>query len=394
MKKKYICLFILLFYALSLTIFTLVRVYQIKESITTKRIIEEKEEEKIVIDNQIFEYNTDVYLKKIINEETNIKIDTLTLGDNTINYNNYVVNYKIVDTQKPLISGSSTITVEKGKEVNIVNKFMCGDNYDDNPNCYIEGGFDFNKTGTYDLKYVATDTSGNTSSKNFKLKVVDKKPASTSKKVTKVKLSEYIKKYKNENTMIGIDVSAWQDNIDYKKAKKDGVEFVIIRIGYGHTSKGTIVEDKWYKNNIEKAKKEGLPVGLYFYSYAKSEEEAREQARWIVSKLNGTSLELPIAFDWENWSSFNKYKVSFKHLNDICYAFIDEVEKNGYKGSLYSSAFYLNRIWKQPENTWLAYYTDNNDFSKPYNIWQVSSKGKVDGISGAVDVDILYKQKN
>ena len=138
-------------------------------------------------------------------------------------------------------------------------------------------------------------------------------------------------------------------------------------------------------------KKQGIELGVYFYSYAKSEEDARAQAKWIVKKLNGQKLELPIAFDWENWSSFNKYNVSFKHLNDIAYAFIDEVEKNDYEGMLYSSAYYLKNIWKDYDKVWLAYYTDNNDFSKPFNIWQLSSKGKVNGISGSVDIDVLYK---
>ena len=168
----------------------------------------------------------------------------------------------------------------------------------------------------------------------------------------------------------------------------------MIRIGYGPTSDNEIKEDKWFKNNIKEAKKVGIPVGIYLYSYAKTKEDAIEQVKWINNKLNGEKLELPIAFDWENWNSFNKYKVSFKKLNDIAKTFIEEANKYGYEGMLYSSAYYLNHIWKEYDNTWVAYYTSNNDFSKPYIMWQLSSKGGVDGISGPVDIDILYENKN
>lgn len=85
------------------------------------------------------------------------------------------------------------------------------------------------------------------------------------------------------------------------KSKKAGVEFAMIRIGFGHNSKNKIVMDNQYKKNIVNAKKAGIPVGVYFFSYAKSVEEAREQAKYIVDVLDGETLELPIAFDWENW---------------------------------------------------------------------------------------------
>ena len=164
----------------------------------------------------------------------------------------------------------------------------------------------------------------------------------------------------------------------------------MIRIGYGHDSNNEMVMDKRFENNIKRAKEVGIPVGVYFYSYARNKEEAIEQAKWIIEKLNGEKLDLPIAFDWEEWSKFNTYKVSFKELSDIAYAFIDEVKKAGYDGSLYSSAYYLNNIWKDFDNTWLAYWTDNNDYEKQYTMWQLGI-GRVNGI-GEVDIDILYDE--
>ena len=347
------------------------------------------------INDLVFEYNTKIYLKDIIESETDELIDTSSLGDKSLETEKYILNYKVVDTKEPLIVGGSTKTVTVGKKTKLVNKFLCGDNHDDTPNCYIEGEYDLNKIGTYNLTYVAIDSSNNKSTKNFKLKVIPESNnnSSTPSQVKRTKISKYIKKYKTDNTMIGIDVSAWQDNIDWKKVKDAGVEFAILRIGFGHTSDGQIKKDNWFDRNIKEAKKYGIDLGIYFYSYAGSEEEARDQAKWIVKTLNKQKLELPIAFDWEDWSDFNSYKVSFKKLTDIAYAFIDEVEKNGYEGMIYGSAYYLKNIWGHFDKTWVAYYTDNNDYSGDYMIWQLTSTGSVNGIIGSVDVNVLYKKK-
>ena len=177
------------------------------------------------------------------------------------------------------------------------------------------------------------------------------------------------------------------------KSKKAGVEFAMIRIGFGHNSKNKIVMDNQYKKNIVNAKKAGIPVGVYFFSYAKSVEEAREQAKYIVDVLDGETLELPIAFDWENWSKFNSYNISLTDINLIADTFINEVTKHGYQGTLYSSKYYLENIWNVgTKDTWLAHYTSKkSSYSKPYSMWQFSSRGKVDGIDALVDLNVLYK---
>ena len=366
-------------------------------------VTEEKENEEIITKELKYEFNKKVYLKDIIDTDSEEKLDTTELGTHELtvkdkNNIEYKLKYTIVDTKKPMIMGSTTKTTTVGKKINLVNKYLCGDNHDDKPNCYIEGEYDINKVGTYNLVYVAVDSSGNKNTKKIKLKVKEDKPSSSSSSTSKPKkktpIKTYIEKYKKANTKIGIDVSAWQDNINWKKAKKAGVEFAMLRIGYGPVSGNEIKMDKQFKNNLKGAKEAKVPIGLYFYSYAKTVEEAEAQAKWIVRQLDGQKLDLPIAFDWENWSTFNKYNVSFKKLSDIAQTFIDTVEKYGYKGMLYSSAYYLNNIWDDFENTWVAYYTSNNDFKKPYIMWQLSSSGSVDGISGSVDMDILYENKN
>ena len=293
-----------------------------------------------IIRDLVFEYDTKPLIKDTTMDETEGIFDTSKLGEQLYIDDHYYIKYKVVDTKKPLILGGNTKTTTLGKEIKLVDKFLCGDNYDDEPKKTIEGEYDINKVGSYKLTYKAEDSSGNIETKEFTLKVVEpSNDSSTPSEVKRTPLKTYIKKYKNSKTSIGIDVSAWQDDIDWKKVKNDGVEFAMIRIGFGHTNAGEIKLDNWYKNNIKKAKEQGIKVGLYFYSYASSIKEVKEQTKWILETLNHEPLDLPIAFDWEDWGDFNSYKVSFKKLNNIARTFIEEVEKEGYTGMLYGSAY-------------------------------------------------------
>ena len=339
----------------------------------------------IVKDNLKFEYATDLYLYDLVDKRDstiiseNIKLDTLKLGtyNTKIEYieNNKTItkdiSYSVIDSTKPLVLINSTV--------------LCADNYDKRPKCEIEGNYNVNKVGTYDnLKYKATDSSGNTVSYNFKLKVVNPSKSSSSNK-EKYKIEDLIKNQKKKNTMIGIDVSSWQSNIDFKKVKKAGVEFVMIRIGFGHNKKGELVIDKYFKNNIKNAKAAGLKVGLYFYSYANTNDKAKEQVHWIVKKLNGEKLDLPIAFDWEDWRSFNSYNMSLYDIKEVAKTFINECKKYNYDSVLYSSKYYLEQIWGVNKfDTWLAHYTskEKSSYKGNYMMWQLSSRGKVPGISG------------
>lgn len=392
--KKRIILFLTLFLLISCK----------KEEVPTVKVEDSFKLEQTITD---IEYASKKNLYDLVNRDDRVTfitdnepINTYTLGKNSISLEYLLdgelykkdIEYNIVDTTKPLLLVSSSYTVNKGTKPNLINKAICADNYDKRPNCFIEGTYDLNKVGTYDLVYNAVDTSGNSSSKKFKLKVVNPSKTTTTKSKPKYKIEDLIKKHKNDSTMIGIDVSSWQSNIDFKKVKKSGVEFVMIRLGFGHNSEGKLVLDSKFKNNIKNAKKEGLLVGIYFFSYANTIDKVKEQVKYIVKELNGEKLDLPIAFDWENWSRFNTYNVSITDLKQIAQTFIDEVEKNGYEGMLYSSKYYLEQIWGIDEYyTWLAHYTDQTSYKGKYKIWQLSSRGKVPGISGDVDLDILYK---
>ena len=372
-----------------------------------------KEEPKIVTtlvnieDNLVFEYASKNLLYDYISIQdgefitVNQNIDTMELGEkNTIieyydnNKDKKTINlsYSVVDTTPPVLLSSSSYSIKKGANDNIAQKPLCGDNYDKNPNCYIEGEYDVNKVGNYDLKFIAVDTSGNKTEKKFTLKVKSKVETSSSSSSKKLYLDDAVKKYKNENTMIGIDVSTWQDEINWNKVKESGVEFAFIRIGFGHNRAGELVYDKQFRRNLEEAKKVGVKIGLYFYSYANTIEEAYEQAHWIIDSLNGEKLDLPIAFDWEDWSDFNDYDISITDLNIIAETFMNELKNSGYESMLYSSKYYLENIWNIDSfHIWLAHYTSETSYKGDYDVWQFSSRGRVDGINGDVDLNVLYK---
>lgn len=319
------------------------------------------------------------------------KIDFEYINDDGIKIKyNYEIN--VVDREAPLIWLGKSYNVTRGSEDNLIDKIMCGDNYDNNPECVIEGDYNLDNIGSYNLVFKATDSSGNVSKKKFILNVNEassKKESNGVKSVTE--FSDVIKDYKNDNTQIGIDVSKWQGDIDFSKLKSAGVEFVIIRIGSSTGINGENFIDSKFIQNIKNANSVGIPMGVYFYSYANSVDRAISDAKWIIENIKDYKVELPIAFDWENWGSFNTYELSFFGLTNMAKRFMDTVKDAGYDAMLYSSKTYLENIWMSVDYpVWLAHYTKNTNYAGDYSYWQICSNGRVDGINGDVDIDIRY----
>lgn len=355
--------------------------------------------------NLNIEVGESVYLYDLVNIKNgsfitkNYLIDTSKLGNKKIAFNyetnnnkkeKYSFKVNIIDTTPPVILSNSTYEIEKGKNFNISSNPLCGDNYDRNIKCEILGDYNTNKIGSYKLKFSATDTSKNKTEKDFTLIVKDKINSSSYNPSPKY-LKDIIKNYKTNKNEIGIDVSTWQGDIDFNKVKEDGVSFVMIRIGSGHNNKNENVLDNKFFQNIKNAKKAGLKVGIYFYSYAENEKQAKDQANWIIKTLNNEKLDLPIAFDWEDWEEFNNYNLSFIDLNNMAKVFFDTLNEKGYETMLYGSATYLNHIWDTTNyKIWLAHYTAKTDYSNKYDMWQLTSSGVVNGIDGNVDINILY----
>lgn len=223
------------------------------------------------------------------------------------------------------------------------------------------------------------------------LHVKEKSKTEEEEETKTIEIAEVLENHKTQNSKIGIDVSKWQEEIDWQKVKNAGVEFAMIRIGYQTEYDGECVLDPYFVANIEGAKSAGLPVGIYFYSYAKNVEQAKNQAKWVKENLRNYEIDLPVAFDWESWNSFNQAGMSFHTINKVANSFLETLEEAGYKGMLYSSKFYLEKIWYPSEYPiWLAQYNRKVTYEGEYSIWQMSENGRVDGITNLVDIDVMY----
>lgn len=328
------------------------------------------------------------------------KIDTSVVGEKEISFK-YIneenikvprtINLKVVDKIPPVIWLSDTYKINVGTSRKLEDLIMCGDDYDDNPKCSVIGEYNPNQVGDYKLVMEASDFSGNTTRRNFTLKVVN--PSKSSGSSSSIPFRSLYNEYKNNNTMIGIDVSRWQGDIDYNKVKEAGVEFVFIKIGGQDGINGEYYLDPKFERNITGFTDVGIPVGLYFYSYANSIENAKADALWVIDHIKNYKIDLPIAFDWENWSKFNNFHVSFNTLTKSAGMFIETLEENGYRGMLYSSKSYLENIWLNNNyTTWLAHYTSQTDYKGSFMCWQRTSLAKISGINAnTVDFDICYK---
>ena len=188
--------------------------------------------------------------------------------------------------------------------------------------------------------------------------------------------------------MKGIDVSVHNGAIDWKKVKADGIEFAILRAGYGRVASQ---KDARFEENYAGAKAAGIPVGAYWYSYAMSEDEARLEADVFLSVIKGKQFEMPVYFDLEEKKQFDLGK---EKVSAIMRAFLERLEAAGYFVGLYGSASSLMTHTaddiKSRYTIWLAHWCNQTNYTGAYGIWQHSEKGRVDGINGNVDLDIGY----
>ena len=196
-------------------------------------------------------------------------------------------------------------------------------------------------------------------------------------------------KYFGGEDMKGIDVSVHNGDIDWGKVKADGIDFAIIRAGFGRLEKQ---KDEKFEQNYAGAKAACIPVGAYWYSYAMTPEEAELEADVFLSVIKGKQFEMPVYFDLEEKKQFDLGK---EKVSAIMRAFLKKVESAGYFVGLYGSASSLTTHTaddiKSWYTIWLAHWVDKTNYSGAYGIWQHSEKGKVAGINGNVDLDICYK---
>ena len=195
----------------------------------------------------------------------------------------------------------------------------------------------------------------------------------------------------------GIDVSKFQGDIDWEKVAADGVEFAIIRVGFRGYGSGLIVEDEKAKANLEGAKKAGIKLGVYFFSQAITEDEAVEEARYVVDMIKDYDIKYPVFFDTEDILDENERTqgLSADELTDIAVAFCETVKKAGYTPGIYANLRWfsgaLNLEKLEDYYKWYAYYDSNLYFPYKIHMWQYSETGMVDGITGTVDLNISFE---
>ena len=195
----------------------------------------------------------------------------------------------------------------------------------------------------------------------------------------------------------GLDVSEHQKTVDWEKVKAAGIQFAIIRAGFGRNN-----IDPYFKRNITECARLGIPVGIFWFSYALNEAEAKKEAEYCLAAIEPYEIEYPVFFDLEydtaDYMKKNGVTLTKSIATRHAEVFLAAIEQAGYYAGLYANPDYLGRFFDasllQKYDLWLAHYMDNPDLSSPSRscgIWQHSSTAKVNGISGNVDANVAYK---
>lgn len=191
----------------------------------------------------------------------------------------------------------------------------------------------------------------------------------------------------------GIDVSAHQGKINWAAVKAEGIDFAMIRCGFRGYGTGSINEDAYFKTNVAGANANGIKVGIYFYSAAINEQEALEEAVWVISKIKTYRITYPVVYDFEDYQRHRCANVDGAQATRNANTFLNLIKQAGYEPMMYANKSDLtSRISRGAFNCkmWLAHYTNQTDYSGSYQMWQFTSKGTVNGINGYVDRNIAY----
>lgn len=213
-------------------------------------------------------------------------------------------------------------------------------------------------------------------------------------------------KDETQQLTMGIDVSKYQGTIDWAKVKASGVEFAMIRVGYRAKSTGEIFEDPTARYNMQEAQAAGIKVGAYFFSSAVTQDEARAEAAFTKEIIAKYRITYPVAYNCEDFQSADsrQYGLSIEDRTNLACAFLDEISAGGYTPMFYASRSELEGSAQWDTQTlsskykiWVAQYPDQpypqtaaSSYLGTHDMWQYTSQGKVDGISGRADVNLAY----
>lgn len=203
-----------------------------------------------------------------------------------------------------------------------------------------------------------------------------------------------------------IDVSKHNGTIDWAKVYADGVHEAIIRVGYRGNSEGGLFSDAMFETNIAGALAAGLKVGVYFYTQAITTAEAEEEAEFVINAIKGKNITLPVVYDCEYAESGSSYsgrlydaKLANFYQTLICLAFLNKINAAGYQPMLYANKYMLSdkilvSSIESKYPIWLAEYKSSPSYTGSYTMWQYTPTGRVNGISGNVDMNFRYAKSS
>ena len=194
-------------------------------------------------------------------------------------------------------------------------------------------------------------------------------------------------------TAQGIDVSEHQGRIDWNAVKASGIDFAILRVGFGAPSWGGRV-DYQFNRNISECERLGIPYGVYIYSYAFDNQQAADEASMVIDCLSGHNPRLPVYYDLEDRTIIADGRQS--GIASRAQTFCNKISSAGYKPGIYANLNWFNNILTDPVfksgswDHWIAQYNSQCHYTGSYSFWQYTSRGKVSGISGNIDMNYAY----
>ena len=186
-----------------------------------------------------------------------------------------------------------------------------------------------------------------------------------------------------------VDISEFQQGINFNKMKNDGIKAVIIRAGYGREASQ---KDSMFESHYYNAKTAGMKIGVYWYSYADSVSDAEKEAKTCLECINNKSLDMPIYYDLEDNS---QTKLGKAKLTEIAERFCETIKKSNYRSGVYANLNWFNNYLdydklKKKYSIWLAQYNSVNELN--CDIWQNSSTGRVSGYGKNIDTNIIFNE--
>lgn len=210
----------------------------------------------------------------------------------------------------------------------------------------------------------------------------------------------------NNKETIGIDVAKYQGTIDWKKVAASGIDFAMVRVGYRTQKTGIIYEDTNAKYNMQQAQANGIKIGVYFFSTAVTQAEAKEEADWVANIISKYKITYPVAYDCEGFDQADsrQYTLTNTERTDIAIAFMQEIHKKGYTPMFYAAMNELqgNKKWdteriEKNYKIWVAQYpgtpypeTKDSSYDRIHDMWQYTNQGTITGINKPVDVNVAY----